>query len=158
MKLFKVDTAQWTVREVVGEPWPGRDAEGDVCYTNTHFERAEEAWRKLELEALAGIRLSQRRIVDLLSDVDELKAQLPVYDEALRRVAQARGEAPGGIPSTVAADPRDELVKLLLRGLTAPGESAKQWVLEQVFRGLCEDSYVNRARAAVGWSPGQAPD
>ena len=37
MKLHKVGTTQWTVREVDGEPYPGKDSAGETCYENTHF-------------------------------------------------------------------------------------------------------------------------
>lgn len=54
-------------------------------------------------------------------------------------------------------DPRDRAVELLLQGLTTDGAHHKQWCLEQVFRVLCTDGYVERARAELQWTEGIAP-
>lgn len=53
MKMWKVDTGKWTVRQVEGEPWPGKDNEGECCFENTHFDNASDAWRKLDSESVA---------------------------------------------------------------------------------------------------------
>lgn len=62
MNLYKRDTKNWTVREVEGEPWPGKDSEGDDCYVNTHFENEQSAWESLKSEAEAFLSLSADRI------------------------------------------------------------------------------------------------
>lgn len=64
MKLFKVDTVNWTVKEVDGEPWPGKDSDGDTCFTNTHFDDAQEAWDKLKAEVEAHVCFSGRLVGD----------------------------------------------------------------------------------------------
>lgn len=54
-------------------------------------------------------------------------------------------------------DPRNKAVKLLIHGLTTDGGHHKQWYLEQVFRALCEDAYVDVARLEFQWEEGIAP-
>jgi len=51
-------------------------------------------------------------------------------------------------------DPRDECVKHLIMGLTTDGSHHKQWYLEQAFRALCEDAYVEKARIEFPWETG----
>lgn len=79
MKLWKRDTKAWTVRQVEGEPHPGKDEEGGTCYVNTHFEREADAWESLYAEAAAFVSLSGR-------DVENAK-------QALAKAQQAAGEA-----------------------------------------------------------------
>lgn len=62
MKLWKKDTENWTAREIEGEPWPGTDAEGDVCYENTHFRTEAAAWASLAAGAAARCELALGRL------------------------------------------------------------------------------------------------
>ena len=55
------------------------------------------------------------------------------------------------------SDPRNKAVELLIHGLTTDGGHHKQWYLEQVFRALCEDAYVDKARLEFQWEEGIAP-
>lgn len=79
MKLWKRDTTAWTVRQVEAEPYPGKDEDGDTCYTNTHFAREADAWESLYAEAAAFVSLSGR-------DVENAK-------QALAKAQQEAGEA-----------------------------------------------------------------
>lgn len=79
MKLWKRDTTAWTVRQVEAEPYPGKDEDGDTCYTNTHFAREADAWESLYAEAAAFVSLSGR-------DVEDAK-------QALAKAQQEAGEA-----------------------------------------------------------------
>jgi hypothetical protein len=54
-------------------------------------------------------------------------------------------------------DSRDAIVEALLCGLTTDGAHHKQWALEKAFRALCEDAYVDKAKAEFGWEEGIAP-
>lgn len=58
MKLWKVDQSQWTVRQVDGERYPGKDSEGDTCFDNTHFVKEEPAWLNLMANAEAMVKMS----------------------------------------------------------------------------------------------------
>jgi len=49
---------------------------------------------------------------------------------------------------------REELVKLVMKGLTTDGVHHKQWYLEQIFRTICEDDYVDKAKAEFQWTEG----
>lgn len=69
MKLWKRDTQAWTVREVEGEPWPGKDSEGDTCYVNTHFDNEPAAWASLEAEAKAWLSLATGGLKQVREDV-----------------------------------------------------------------------------------------
>ena len=62
MKLYKRDTQTCTVREVEGEPYPGRDSEGDVCYLNSHFQTEAEAWASLKSEVEARVSMAGRDV------------------------------------------------------------------------------------------------
>lgn len=102
-KLYKIDTAAWTVRSVEGGSYPGRDSDGDVCYDNTHFSDEEAAWEKLLSEAHAGVLLAGRavtRVKDALHAAEEeagsmCAALAKVHDQVRRRkvAQQHRGEA-----------------------------------------------------------------
>ena len=48
----------------------------------------------------------------------------------------------------------DQIVKEILYGLTTDGGHHKQHSLEKVFRLLCEDSYVDKAKAEFQWKDG----
>ena len=52
-------------------------------------------------------------------------------------------------------DNRDDIVKALITGLTTDGEHHKQYWLEQAFRLLCVDNYVDEAKEEFGWEEGQ---
>ena len=82
MKLHKVDTTAWTVREVEGEPWPGKDSEGDTCFDNTHFVSEKAAWDKLKAEVQAGVCIAGRM-------VETAKGQLAKAEQEAGRMAQA---------------------------------------------------------------------
>jgi len=62
MTLWKRDTKNWTIRQVTGEPYPGRDSEGDTCYENTHFLNEDSAWASLRAEAEAVVSLSASNV------------------------------------------------------------------------------------------------
>ena len=51
-------------------------------------------------------------------------------------------------------DSRDKVVKYLITGLMANGAQHKQFYLEQAFRALCEDEYVDKAKEEFGWEDG----
>jgi len=48
----------------------------------------------------------------------------------------------------------DEVVKHLLNGLITDGAHHKQWELEQAFRALCTDDYVDKAKQEFQWEDG----
>jgi hypothetical protein len=96
-KLYKVDTSAWTVRGVDGEPYPGSDGDGEVCYDNTHFLDEEAAWAKLLTEAQAGVLLAGRavaRLKDALRDAEteagSMCAAAARVHDAVRRRTLAR--------------------------------------------------------------------
>lgn len=70
MKLWKVDATAGTVRQVAGEPYPGRDEEGDKCYENTHFADETTAWEKLLRETAAGVALAGSAVVEARRQLD----------------------------------------------------------------------------------------
>ena len=49
----------------------------------------------------------------------------------------------------------DQVVVLLLDGLTSPTADRKQWCLEQALRQICEDDYVDEAMDEFGWESGR---
>lgn len=48
-------------------------------------------------------------------------------------------------------------VKYLLWALTTDGEHHKQWAIEQAFRSICTDEYVDKAKATFECKEGVAP-
>ena len=95
MKLHKLDTKQWTVREVEREPWPGRDEEGEACFDNTHYESADDAWEKLEDECFAGLGIAVRRLESKkieLRQAEQSAADMAVAVELMRANKAARGQ------------------------------------------------------------------
>ena len=50
----------------------------------------------------------------------------------------------------------DKVTKMLLLGLTTDGAHHKQWALEQAFRALCTDDYVDEAKKEFQWEDGIA--
>jgi hypothetical protein len=53
--------------------------------------------------------------------------------------------------------PMDEVVKLIIEGLITDGAHHKQWYLEQIFKAICEDEYVETTRKEFTWEEGIAP-
>ncbi len=94
MKLFKADSKLWTVREVEGEPWPGRDSDGDQCFINTHFATSEEAWEKLESEASAWVELAARAVTRAREDVLTRERDAANAAVAFEKVRSSRPQQP----------------------------------------------------------------
>lgn len=69
MKLFFADQTLWTVREIEGDHWPGKDADGNTCYQNTHFKEEIDAWYCLLRNAEAFVSLSARTLEQARNDV-----------------------------------------------------------------------------------------
>lgn len=86
MRLYKVDAAAWTVREVDGEPWPGKDSDGDTCYDNSHFVSERTAWDKLKAEVQAGVCLAGRRVSKAKAELADAQREAGEMAEALMRV------------------------------------------------------------------------
>ena len=86
MKLHKVDTTNWTVREVEGTPWPGADTDGDSCYDNTHFVSERAAWDKLKAEVQAGVCLAGRRVTEAKLELASAEKEAGQMAEALMKV------------------------------------------------------------------------
>ena len=86
MKLHKVDTTAWTVREVEGEPWPCKDSEGDTCYDNSHFVSEQAAWEKLKAEVQAGVCLAGRRVTQAKEELADAQREAGEMAEALMKV------------------------------------------------------------------------
>lgn len=70
MKYWKVDTKNWTVREVEGEPWPGIDADGETCFSNTHFPEEAKAWDHLSADVSARVSLAGSAVKSAEVDLD----------------------------------------------------------------------------------------
>jgi len=47
--------------------------------------------------------------------------------------------------------------KLFLEALTCEGAHHKQWYLEQLFREICTDPYVDNLKKQFNWAEGIAP-
>lgn len=89
MMLYKVDTGAWTVREVVGEPWPGKDSDGERTYDNTHFTDEGAAWQKLEREALAFVEIAARAVTRVREDLAARERDTVEAALALEKVRSA---------------------------------------------------------------------
>lgn len=104
VKLHKVDTTAWTVREVEGEPWPGKDSEGDACYDNTHFVSEGAAWDKLKAEVSAGLMLADREVKQCREELRRAEEEMVRAGSALVTVLDqldARSKKPnarGNLP------------------------------------------------------------
>ena len=97
MKLHKVDTEAWTVREIDGEPWPGKDSEGDTCYDNTHFVSEGAAWDKLKAEVTAGVRYWGRTVEQAKRELAKAEQEAALMAQALAKVCDqldARSKTP----------------------------------------------------------------
>jgi hypothetical protein len=62
MKLFIYDSTKGTINEIEGTPYPGKDANGDICYENTHFKTEAEAWQAMIAEVAAWVSLSGNKV------------------------------------------------------------------------------------------------
>lgn len=97
MNLYKVDTEQWTVREVQGEPWPGKDSDGDTCYDNTHFVSEGAAWDKLKAEVTAGLCYWGRAVDQARRELAKAEQEAALMAQALAKVCDqldARSKTP----------------------------------------------------------------
>jgi len=52
-------------------------------------------------------------------------------------------------------DSRNKVAEYLITGLMADGAHHKQFYLEQAFRALCTDEYVDKAKEEFGWEDGK---
>jgi hypothetical protein len=48
----------------------------------------------------------------------------------------------------------DEVLNALLMGLNTDGAHHKQYYLEQAFRSLCDDKYVDKVKIKFKWEEG----
>lgn len=107
MKFFKADTERWEVREVDGEPWPGKDSEGDTCFDNTHFLDMAKALEKLEREASAWVQLAGRNVADQRNKTKEAEFEAAtaaaVFGEVKRAVRDFQNTTINGERSESAA-------------------------------------------------------
>ena len=97
MKLHKVDTESWTVREIDGEPWPGKDSEGDTCYDNTHFVSESAAWDKLKAEVTSGVCYWGRAVEQAKRELVKAEQEAALMAQALAKVCdqlEARSKTP----------------------------------------------------------------
>jgi hypothetical protein len=83
--LWKSDTTKWEVRQVDGEPWPGKDSEGDTCFTNTHFDERSKAIDNLVRNVDAMISMSVR-------DLESAKAKISLCEKQCVDAAIARNK------------------------------------------------------------------
>lgn len=56
-----------------------------------------------------------------------------------------------------AEDSRNEMVRLLLLGLTIDGSHHKQWALDRVLHELVTDEWYENAKKDLQWDEGIAP-
>lgn len=89
MILFKRDAEKWEVRQVDGEPYPGRDSENATCYINTHFANEDDAWDSLLEEARAYVCLSGNGVTRAKEDLLKAREEASDAAEALSKVADA---------------------------------------------------------------------
>ena len=92
---------KWTVREVEGEPWPGKDREGDTCYVNTHFDNEPAAWASLEAEAKAWLSLAASGLKQAREDVARREQECA---EAALALAGVMKDMPSNAPHEGPAD------------------------------------------------------
>jgi hypothetical protein len=83
MRLWKSDHTSWTVREVEGDPYPGKDEEGDTCYVNTHFAATKEAIENLKSNVDAYVSITADRVIQAR------KAFVSANEEAANAVVAA---------------------------------------------------------------------
>jgi hypothetical protein len=95
LTYYKSDYQKVEVRIVTGEPYPGKDSEGDVVYTNTHWPTFEAARECVRRNIEAEVQMTARDVI-----------------EAERMLVQRRAEA---------ADTLKKAAKLLdLKEVTKP--------------------------------------
>ncbi len=95
MKLYKRDTQNVTVREVEGEPYPGTDSDGEICYINSHFRTEAEAWESLKAEvearvSLAGCNVAQKKLE--LQKAQEKAGEAAIAFEKMRENMRQAGQ------------------------------------------------------------------
>lgn len=81
-KMWKADHEQGDIREVLAEPWPGEDAEGDAVFENTHFVTQEQAVKCLLANLRARIKFSADRVTGArqeLADANEEAGHLAIH-------------------------------------------------------------------------------
>lgn len=99
MKVWKVDTKQWTVRAIEGGRYPAQDSEGDTCYENTHFVKEGDAWARLSAEVTACVSLAGRDVINAQGALDRAKTLAADAAAAFVRVQdqlRARSEVTPG--------------------------------------------------------------
>lgn len=101
MLLWKYDLSTGTVREIEGEPWPGHDADGDICYENSHFKTEAKAWESLIGEVTAWVKLSGRRVAEAKSRLVEAEKKAGEAAAAFMLVHDSNNERMRALASDV---------------------------------------------------------
>lgn len=94
--LWKVDTRQWTVRNVTGAGCFEPDSEGDTIFSNTHYPDAAQAWDQLRKESRAFVILSARAVVRAREDLQEAERKAAQSTVIFAAVEAARDEFVAG--------------------------------------------------------------
>ena len=95
MNLYTNDPQNWTVLEVEGEPYPGTDSDGEICYINSHFRTEAEAWESLKAEvearvSLAGCNVAQKKLE--LQKAQEKAGEAAIAFEKMRENMRQAGQ------------------------------------------------------------------
>jgi hypothetical protein len=97
MQLRRADTKQWKAVLVEcpdGGSFPEQDADGEVIYSNTHFETEAQAWRRLEKEVLAGVSLAGSAVVEAEAALQRARERAAYATKAYSQFCENRLDAP----------------------------------------------------------------
>lgn len=78
-------------------------------------------------------------------------------EENEKSIAEGQSLLNAGLGVSELRTSLDLATKELLHGLLTDGGHHKQWALEQAFRALCTDDYVDHAKIKLQWEDGIAP-
>lgn len=98
-KTFKVVYGSPSPVEVDAEvpSHPHRDSNGDAIYANTHFLKAEDAWKQHLAEHRAGLSLAADRVKWAREELSKLEGALCdaalFYDTALKAHEEFKGSS-----------------------------------------------------------------
>lgn len=92
--FYKADSTKGEVRIVTGEPYPGRDSEGDSVYENTHLKTFEEAATRVRACAEATVSMSARDVIQAEQMLQQRRTEAADAVKLMAKVLELKAPTP----------------------------------------------------------------
>lgn len=94
--FYKADSQKVEVRIVTGEPYPGRDSEGDSVYENTHLKTYAEAARRVRANVEGHVSMSARDVIEAERMLVKRREEAAEAVKLMAKLLELSEPTPGG--------------------------------------------------------------